>query len=298
MTDWRVGTVRKVDAHLHLWDLQVSDYAWLSRADGALQKTFTPSQARAELDGAGIDAAILVQAEDSERDTEFMLATASANPWIAGVIGWVRLDDPSEAERALDRWQEHPAFCGVRHLVHEDPRDDFLALPTVRRSLALLAERGVAFDVPNAWPRHLAATAILASELPELTIVLDHLAKPPVGQPDFSRWYEEIGRVAAHPNTVGKVSGLLPSGVSHTTDQLRPVWEHALDVFGPSRLMYGGDWPMTIVSGGYQRTWNIIRELVAELSSAEQDLVFGGTALAVYGATEHPIFNRDETVIK
>lgn len=280
------ATARTIDAHLHLWDLEVSDYAWLEGADPALQKTFAPGRARAELDAAGIDAAILVQAEDSERDTEFLLATAGENPWVAGVVGWLQLDDPAGAERALDRWQEHPAFCGVRHLVHDDPRDDFLALPTVRRSLALLAERGIAFDVPDAWPRHLAATAALAAELPELTVVLDHLGKPPIGSLELGRWHDEIAAVAARSNTVAKVSGLHRPGVPFTIDELSPVWEHALAIFGPARLMYGGDWPMTILSGGYAPNWNVSRQLIAELSPPEQDLVLGGTALATYGVGE------------
>ena len=155
---------------------------------------------------------MLVQAEDSERDTELMLEAAQRHPWIAGVVGWVQLDDPAVAERQLDRWQEQPQFRGVRHLVHDDPRDDFLRLPPVRRSLRQLAARGIPFDVPDAWPRHLAATADLAAELPGLRIVVDHLGKPPYGGADWERWQSTLGEVAAHPNTTAKVSGLQVRG--------------------------------------------------------------------------------------
>ncbi|MEO7745534.1 MAG: amidohydrolase family protein, partial [Actinomycetota bacterium] len=145
---------RRIDAHLHVWDLDRSDYAWVTPALGDLHATFTPEQARAAMDACSVDDAVLVQAEDSERDTELMLEAADLHRWIVGVVGWVRLDDPATAAEQLDRWQQHPAFCGVRHLLHEERREDFLALPMVRRSLRFLAQRGIPFEVPDAWPRH------------------------------------------------------------------------------------------------------------------------------------------------
>ena len=155
-----------VDAHLHVWDLTRSDYAWMTPDLGPLHATFAPEQAQAELEAAGIGSAVLVQAEDSTRDTDLMLQAAHRHPWITGVVGWVHLDDTAAAERELDRLGDEPRLRGVRHLVHDDPRDDFLSLAPVRRSLGLLAARGLAFDVPDAWPRHLRATADLAAALP------------------------------------------------------------------------------------------------------------------------------------
>lgn len=274
-----------VDAHLHLWDLAVSGYDWLP-PESPLYTTFRAETARAELDAAGIASAILVQAEDSERDTEFLLDQADRHRWIAGVVGWVRLDDPATARAQLDRWQRHPAFRGVRHLVHDDPRDDFLALPSVRRSLALLAERGVPFDVPDAWPRHLAATTELATALPELTIVLDHLGKPPRAPDEAARWRRAVTELARRDNVVAKVSGLQSPGAPLTTAALRPAWETALETFGPDRLMYGGDWPMTVPHGGYQPMWEVLAELIGELPASERVHVLTGTASRVYGVKE------------
>jgi len=280
-----VGRARRtvVDAHLHVWDLAGSEYAWLTPDLGPLHATFTPEQARAELEAAGIASAVLVQAEDSEHDTELMLEAAHRHPWIAGVVGWVQLDDPAAAERQLDRWQEHARFRGVRHLVHNDPRDDFLLLPPVRRSLRQLAARGFPFDVPDAWPRHLAATADLAAQLPGLRIVVDHLAKPPFGGSDWDRWRSTLREVAAHPNTTAKVSGLQVAGRPFTVAGVRPAWEVALELFGPERLMWGSDWPVTVLVGGYGHAWEVMSSLVAELTPGEQALILSGTAKAVYG---------------
>ncbi|HET8599955.1 MAG TPA: amidohydrolase family protein [Segeticoccus sp.] len=271
-----------LDAHLHVWDLTVSDYAWLTPEHGDLHASFPPPMARERLEQAGVASAILVQAEDSERDTTYLLDVADHHPWVAGVVGWIRLDDPTAAARQLDRWTGHPAFCGVRHLVHDDPRDDFLSLPEVRSSLALLPDHGLPFDVPDAWPRHLAAAVDLARALPQLTVVLDHLGKPPTDPQDRRHWADLVGELADCPNTVAKLSGLQSPDRPFTAEAVRPAWDVALEAFGPHRLMYGGDWPMTTASGDYPAALAVARELTRELSPSEQQEIFAGTARRVY----------------
>ena len=276
----------RVDAHLHLWDLAVSDYAWLTPDLGALYRSFGPEDAVEELRAAALGGAVLVQAEDSERDTEFLLDVADRHPWVAGVVGWVQLDEPARAEEQLDRWQRSRWFCGVRHLVHEDPRD-VLRIPAVLQSLGVLAARDVAFDVPDAWPRHLDDVRDVARLVPDLTVVVDHLGKPPhLGATDFDDWRSSLAAVAALPNTVAKFSGLQQPGQPVTPERARPLWEIALELFGPSRLMYGSDWPMTVVAGGYRATWSVASELIAELSADEQAMVLGQTAARVYRLPE------------
>jgi L-fuconolactonase len=276
-----------VDAHLHVWDLSSGGYGWLGPQHGALYASFGPEEAECELTRAGVSSAVLVQADDTEADTAYLLDVAERFGFVAGVVGWVQLDDPGRAERQLDGYGSHPAFRGVRHLVHDDPRHDFLDLPEVRRSLQSLAARGLPFDVPDAWPRHLSAVAELATALPGLTLVVDHLGKPPRGRPDFPAWAEALRAVARCPNTVGKVSGLQAEGQPLTASALRPVWEIALEAFGPSRLMYGGDWPMTVPTGEYQPTWQALAELVGELTGSEQAAVLAGTAATTYRLGEH-----------
>ncbi len=273
----------RIDAHLHLWDLTVSEYGWLGPQFGPLYANWSAEQAEPELRQAGMDGAVLVQAEDSRVDTQFMLDTADAHDWVLGVVGWVQLDSADVARRDLETWSAHPRFSGIRHLLNDDPRNGFLDLPDVRASLAEVASRGLAFDVHDAWPRHLDAATRLAADLPELNLVLDHLAKPPRGHDDFGAWRASITRFAAHPNTVGKLSSLRRTDQPFTVDALREVFDLALSAFGPDRLMYGGDWPMTIPSGGYQPTWQVMSALIDELSTTEQDAILGGTAARVYG---------------
>jgi L-fuconolactonase len=277
-----------VDSHLHVWDLSGGGYGWLGPRHGELHRSFGPEDAVEVLAAAGVGSAVLVQADDTDADTDFMLSAAERYDELVGVVGWVRLDDPPAAGARLDELTGG-ALCGIRHLVHDDPRENFLSLPEVRTSLADVAARGLAFDVPDAWPRHLDAVAALARDLPQLTVVVDHLGKPPRGTADMTAWEASLRRVAAaSPSTVAKLSGLQVPGQPFTEAALQPVLDVALDAFGADRLMYGGDWPMTVPDGGYLPHWQVVSSLVGRLSPAEGAAVLAGTARRVYHLPTRP----------
>lgn len=269
-----------IDSHLHLWDLAVGEYAWLGPEHGALHTSWSPEQARRELDSAGVGGAILVQAEDSLADTRYLLEMAAANEWVLGVVGWVPLEHTAAAVRHLDTWGAHPAFRGVRHLLNDDPRDNFLELPAVLASLAELAARGLPFEVHDAWPRFLGRTAAL--EVPGLTLVIDHLGKPPRARAEIIGWRTDLARVAEHPLAVAKVSGLQEFGEPFTAEMAREPFETALELFGADRLLWGGDWPVTVASGGYARAFAVYTQLIAELSPTEQQQILRTNAQRVY----------------
>ncbi|MBT2587718.1 amidohydrolase [Arthrobacter sp. ISL-95] len=285
-----------IDSHLHLWTLDtfvtggVRHYSWLGPQHGALFRSFGEDEARETLDAAGVRGAVLVQADDSVADTESMLAVAERNPWVFGVVGWIRLDAPAEAAEQLHRFTAQPVFRGVRHLLHDDPRSDFLDLPTVRDSLTLVAQRGLTLDIPDAFPRHLDSAVRLAREMPELTVVLDHLGKPPLADPQLmDSWRANFMAFGREPNSVAKLSGLYLPGAEYTAESLRPLFESALEAFGPERLMIGCDWPVSTLGAPYGRTLDVLLELVSTLSPSEQDLVLEETAIRVYGLAVTPI---------
>lgn len=285
-----------IDSHLHMWTLDTfvtggaRHYPWLGPQHGALFRSFGEDEARQTLDAAGVRGAVLVQADDSVADTESMLTVAARNPWVFGVVGWIRLDAPADAAEQLHRFTAQAVFRGVRHLVHDDPRDDFLDLPPVRESLALVARRGLTLDIPDAFPRHLGSAVRLAREMPELTVVLDHLGKPPLADPSLmDLWRADFLALGREPNTVAKLSGLHLPGVDYTADALRPLFETALEAFGPGRLMIGGDWPVSTVGAPYGRTLDVLLELVSSLSPSEQDLVLEETAVRTYGLAVTPL---------
>jgi L-fuconolactonase len=275
-----------IDAHQHVWDLDRSEYAWLTPALNPLDRTFTEEELVPQLAACGVDRTVLVQAEDSTVDTDLMLETADRHAdVVAGVVGWVPLERPHEAEIELERRIADPRFCGVRHLIHDDPDPDWLRRPAVLDGLRLLAGRGVPFDVVAVLPRHLEHVPFLVEHVPGLRLVIDHLAKPPIAERGWEPWARLIRRAAESPAVYAKVSGLNTAAdpASWTADHLRPYVEHALDCFGPARLMFGGDWPVALLAGDYAKVVRQTRRLLEPLGEAERDRVLGGTAVEAYG---------------
>lgn len=275
--------MRIIDAHLHLWDPALGIYSWLTPRRGLLYDRFTPEEARTELDAAGIDGAVLVQAADHCKDTEMLVAVAEEHSWVLGVVGWVDLEDPNGAADALDRLGAHPAFCGVRQLVHDDPRENVYGLPAVRSTARLLADHGLPIDIPDAFPRDLGAATALARDVEGLTVVLDHLGKPPRGSDAWAEWRRQLKTYAQAAGAVAKVSGLASPTAPWDADSLRPTLEHALECFGADRLMFGSDWPVTVAGSGYSGTYAVLDALLKELSPSEQAAIRGDTATRVYG---------------
>lgn len=276
----------RVDAHQHFWSLGKVDYPWLTPSEHEpIYRDFEPSDLEPLLEAAGITRTITVQAANSFADTDAMLARAERHPWIAAVTGWVPLLEPGDAERALEHYCLHPAFRGVRHLVHDEPDPDWLLRARVRRSLALLADRDLVFEIPAVFPRHLVHVPGLAEELPELRIVIDHLGKPPIASGELEPWATQLGAAAAHPNVFAKVSGLNTAAdpARWSADDLRPFVEVAVAQFGADRLMFGSDWPVCLMAGDYERVWTESLRVLEELMAAPaRDAVLGGTAASLY----------------
>lgn len=272
-----------VDAHLHLWDLEHGTYSWLSDAVAPINRTFAFDEVEPQLREAGVDRVVLVQAAGTPEDSAAMFEVAARQPMVAGVVAWVDLQDPSAVGDALDRWAASGPLVGIRHLIHDEADQDWLAQPAVHRSLAVLASRGLAYDVIGVLPRHLEHAVALADELPELRLVVDHLGTPPVGS-EPGEWGRLVDELGSRPNVFVKLSGLTtlgPAGRASAAD-LRPYADRALDAFGPSRMLYGGDWPVSTLATPYAETFAVARDLLAALTPAERDEVLAGSASRAY----------------
>ena len=271
-----------VDSHVHVWDPTRVHYPWLAEAR-SLDRRFDLGDVEAELDAAGVDRVVLVQAADDLDDTGFMLEVAAASPRVAGVVGWVPLLDPAAAERSLDRWREQP-IVGVRHLVHRDPDPDLLVDRRIDDVLAMLSERRLTFDVCAETEHLLRLVPDLAQRQPNLTLVIDHLAKPPIAAGAWQPWAQLLADAAAMPNTVVKLSGLNTAAAPRASaDDYRRYVDHALEVFGPERTMYGGDWPFALLAAdSYTEIWRDLRACLDDLDAAGRHAVLAGTAQRTY----------------
>jgi L-fuconolactonase len=275
-----------IDAHVHIWDLERAEYPWLGPEIGPLYRSVGFDDIAPALRERGIGGAILVQASDEAADTAVMLDAAARHPEILGVVAWSPLDEPDRLGADLDRFAAEPAVVGIRNLVHERPRE-WLRTPAVERSLALLAEHGLPLDFPTTDHAGLEDVVWVGERAPGLTVVIDHLGKPPIGgtEAQYRRWRALIAECAGNPRVVAKVSGLYAATGpldSWTVEGVRPFVEDALELFGPDRLLYGGDWPISELAGGYARTWDAITGILAPLSDDDRAAVLAGTARRIY----------------
>lgn len=275
-----------IDAHQHVWDLDRAEYDWMGPGLGAIHRTVDLSELAPTLERLGIGGTVLVQAADNAADTDLMLDVAAREPLVKAVVAWAPLDDPVALAARLEELLARPVVAGIRVLVHErEPR--WVEQPAVDSGLALLAETGLSLDFPTAGFAALAELPRIGSRHPSLRIVVDHLGKPPIGASagDRAQWRALIAEVAANPLTHAKLSGLYSSVGdldSWTIDEVRPFVHDALDLFGADRLMYGGDWPVSMLAGGYERTWHALTTILSDLSSDERDAILGGTAARWY----------------
>ncbi|MER5405436.1 amidohydrolase family protein [Streptomyces sp. NPDC002769] len=276
----------RVDAHHHVWDLSVRDQDWITGPGlRPLRRNFTLGDLRPEAAAAGIGRTVLVQTVTVAEETPEFLDLAGRSELIAGVVGWTDLTRPDVADE-LARLRELPGgryLKGIRHQVQGEPEPEWLLRPDVRRGLAAVAAAGLVYDLV-VLPHQLPGCVRAALEHPELTFVLDHLGKPPIAAGTLDPWAGHVRTLAALPNTVGKLSGLVTEAdlTKWTVDDLRPYAETALAAFGPGRLMFGSDWPVCTLAASYAQVVGATEELTEVLDEGERADVFGGTARRVY----------------
>ncbi|MGW3966796.1 amidohydrolase family protein [Amycolatopsis sp. NPDC005003] len=270
-----------IDAHHHLWDPSRREYPWMAGdAMDPIRRPYTVDDLRAVTKAAGVHATVLVQTVSSEAETAEFLATAAAEPVIAGVVGWVDLTAGDVADRlaAFDG-----PLVGIRHQVEGEPDDDWLLRPEVVAGLSTVAAAGLAFDL-LVRPAQLPAATELALRLPELRLVLDHAAKPPIAAGEWEPWASGVAALAARENVVCKLSGLVTEAdwTGWEVGHLRRYVDHVLDVFGPERLLFGSDWPVCELAASYEVVLDAAIALTGSLSDAERLAVFEHNARAVY----------------
>ncbi|MEU1471199.1 amidohydrolase family protein [Streptomyces sp. NPDC005761] len=281
------GRPRIVDAHHHVWDLSVRDQDWITGEELApLRRDFTLADLEPEARANGVCATVLVQTVTVPEETPEFLALADGSDLIAGVVGWTDLTAPGVVD-ALSALRELPGgdrLVSLRHQVQGEPDPGWLLRPDVRRGLAAVADAGLVYDLV-VRPQQLPAAVRAAELLPGLTFVLDHAGKPPIATGPAHPWADDLRALAALPNTVCKLSGLVTEADAHdwTVKDLRPYADTAIDAFGPGRLMFGSDWPVCRLAATYTEVVETALVLLDGLADHERDAVLATTAERVYG---------------
>jgi L-fucono-1,5-lactonase len=271
-----------VDSHQHFWQVGRFDYPWMSPELGVLYQDYLPADLEPLLKRCDVEKTVLVQASNSLAETRWLLSLAEQNPFIAGVVGWVNLTSET-LQRELDEFVAHPKFKGVRHLVESEPADDWLNQPGAIRGLQTLGKSDVSYDL-LVHTRHLKCARTVAEQRPELRLVVDHMAKPPIARHEISEWAMEIKKLAAYPNVWCKLSGLVTEAdwKSWRVEDLQPFVDRAMEYFGPQRMMFGSDWPVCLLAATYDQVLDAAQLLVRDLNSEERDRIFRRNAIDFY----------------
>lgn len=280
-----------IDSHQHIWDPAKAEYTWLEGAPESINRAFTSEEILPRIKSLGMTGTVMVQAADNQEDTDLMVQAAADNPEVLGIVGYLPLAEPDVVRARVGEYVEDPLMVGVRNLIHTYANPDWVVSDAVGESLAVLARNGLTFDVVAVLPAHLAHVPTLASRYPTLRLVVDHLAKPPIGHDDWALWKSQMSDAAAHPNVYAKVSGLYPGDdmMGWDAPAIRPFVHDALELFGPDRLMFGGDWPISVMAGDYERVWEGLSNVFDELTDAERVAILGETCRDFYRLDERRV---------
>ncbi len=276
-----------IDTHVHIWNPQRVRYNWLDAAPAVLNRNWDLAELEPERKAAGVVGGVLVQAGGNVADTELMLEAARHSSWIKGVVGWLPLEHPDQAQQMLDLYLQDPLFKGVRHQIHDEADPKWLLQPGVLESLAYLAEKKIPYDVVGIHPEHLETALEVAVRVPGLKMVLDHMNQPPIASGErFGLWGELMKAAAAHQQFYVKISGLgTTSGrfFTWTAADIEPYLGFILERFGVARCFCGGDWPVATLAGSYTNAWSNYREALENLlSEKHQQQVLHDNAIAFY----------------
>ena len=271
----------RIDAHHHLWTLARGDYGWLTPKLAPIHRDFSLSDLAPHLAVADIQGTILVQAAPTEAETMFLLDIAAKAQVVRGVVGWTDFDAADGGAR-IDALAARKLLVGLRPMVQDIPDNDWLLRPALAPLLAAMARNSLVFDA-LVLPRHLPRLLRLVDDHPDVQFVLDHCAKPRLATGEIADWHGDIALLAERPNIVCKLSGLATeAAVGWQIADLRKAVDHVVACFGAHRLLWGSDWPVVNLAGGYEKWVAAAEALLADLPADEKAAIFGGNAARIY----------------
>ncbi len=274
----------RIDSHHHLWRYDSLEYPWISQGMSVLKRDYLPADLKDQIDQAGIQRTIVVQARQTIEETRWLLELARAHSFIVGVVGFVPLVDAG-IDRVLVEFSGETKLRAVRHVLQDEPDDALMHDAEFNRGIGKLAPFGLVYDV-LIYGRHLASAIEFVDRHPRQPFVVDHIAKPTIVRATFDRlWAGQIRELARRDHVACKISGIATEvrDAEWTTELIRPYFDTVLDAFGPDRLMFGTDWPVCLLRSSYRQWVTTVEELIGGLSTSDQARIMGDTARRVYG---------------
>lgn len=278
----KAKTSAAIDAHHHLWRYSAEEYGWIDESMAELRRDFGTKDLERELMTGSIDGTVVVQARQSDEETQWLLSLARETPEILGVVGWAEIAADDFGAR-VEQLAEAPRLVGLRHVVQAEP-DGFLDASAFNRGIHAMRDKRLVYDI-LIYERQLEEATRFVDRHPEQVFVLDHIAKPKIAAGELEPWRMRILELARRPNVCCKVSGMVTEANPKcwTPEELRPYLDAVVEAFGSRRLMAGSDWPVCLVGTSYKGWWDLLRGYFAKFSEDERASIFGGCAVSVYG---------------
>jgi L-fuconolactonase len=272
----------KLDSHQHFWKYNETDYSWISENMTVLKKDFLPADLEKELQDVCFDGTIAVQARQSMEETLWLLELASKYSYIKGVVGWVDLCSP-EVEIQLSDLSKNPKLVGVRHVIHDEPDDNFIKRQDFQHGISLLSKYNLTYDL-LIFPKHLKLASELVKMFPELKFVVDHIAKPNIKEQIYSPWNDDIRDLSKFSNVFCKLSGMVTEADwnSWKPSDFKYYFDVVFDCFGDDRLMIGSDWPVCTVAGSYKKIISLVTDYLTQFSAESKQKVIGENCRKFY----------------
>lgn len=272
----------KIDSHHHFWKYDPVTYSWMNDSMGILKRDYQPEDLKEVIDSAKIDGVISVQADQSMRETEDLLKHASECSFIRGVVGWFPLAEP-QLDGLLESYATNPLLKGVRHVVQDEADDQFILGDAFNKGIRRLKAYELVYDI-LIYERQLGPSIEFVDRHPDQVFVLDHVAKPRIGDQIMEPWRAQMFELAKRENVYCKLSGMATEAnwQNWTKDDLWPYAEVAMEAFGPTRMMFGSDWPVARLAVEYGDWVGLCREFISTLSDSEQAMIEGEVAIRAY----------------
>jgi L-fuconolactonase len=273
----------RLDSHQHFWRYDPIAYPWISDSMGILKRDFLPKDLAPLLASVDFQGSIAVQARQSIEETEWLLELSNQFDSIRGVVGWVDLRSTA-LEAQLSKYSAHSKFRGVRHVVQDEPDDDFLLRPDFQQGVQQLRRFNLTYDL-LIFPRQLPAAIALVEALPQQPFVLDHIAKPAIREGQLEPWKTNVERLARAKNVYCKLSGMVTEAVhgKWQPHHFHRYLDIVIGAFGSDRVMIGSDWPVCLLSGDYQRVQRIVLDYIKQFPVETQSAITGGNCSRFYG---------------
>lgn len=273
----------RIDSHQHYWKVDRGDYPWMTPQVPVLYRDYLPADLHPLLMQYGIQKTILVQATQTAAETDFLLGLAAADDSIAGVVGWLDMEDPGFPEQ-FERYRKYTKFIGIRPMLQDIPDDDWILRPRVLEAIRLIADADFPFEFLT-YPRHLPFVLQVLELIPGLRAVVDHISKPEIRIGKLEPWESWMAQAAHHENLYCKLSGMITEAdhQNWSANDLHPYVEHVVESFGVDRVMFGSDWPVCLLAGSYGQVIAVLRELLSSILNEDAERkIFGANAAWFY----------------